>query len=92
MSTEEKKTWRNAEDAECALCWEIMEKPLMLPCKHSFCSKCMNKLVATGVLQLPMVRICIRIEYEMKWNEMKWNELNWIELNWKVKKNKNKMK
>ena len=53
---QEKKVWSKAEDAECAVCWELMEKPLMLPCNHAFCTKCMQRLVDTGVVQVPMVK------------------------------------
>ena len=62
----ENKTSRKAQDAECAVCWELMDEPLMLPCKHSFCTKCMKKLVATGVLQAPMVKKEIRIRNRIR--------------------------
>ena len=32
---------------DCAVCYERMENPKILPCHHSLCGKCVNKLIQT---------------------------------------------
>ena len=33
-----------AEDTECAVCFEEYDTPKLLPCTHTFCLKCLEKL------------------------------------------------
>ena len=33
-----------ADDTECAVCFEEFQTPKILPCNHTFCLKCLEKL------------------------------------------------
>ena len=46
------------EDLSCKICYEIYKKPKQLPCLHSFCVACLNRLAETravnGKIQCPL--------------------------------------
>ena len=46
------------EDLSCKICYEIYKKPKQLPCMHSFCVACLNRLAETravnGKIQCPL--------------------------------------
>ena len=33
------------EDFICSICLDIMENPVILPCSHKYCRKCMNDII-----------------------------------------------
>lgn len=35
----------NTEDLECSICYDLFEHPNILPCKHTFCYKCLTKII-----------------------------------------------
>ena len=48
------------EDLSCKICYEIYKKPKQLPCLHSFCVACLNRLAETravnGKIQCPLCK------------------------------------
>ena len=46
------------EDLSCTICYEVYKKPKQLPCLHSFCVACLNRLAETravnGKIQCPL--------------------------------------
>ena len=46
------------EDLSCKICYEVYKKPKQLPCLHSFCVACLNRLAETravnGKIQCPL--------------------------------------
>lgn len=34
-----------AKHMECGICWERFEEPKMLTCQHSYCKRCLERLV-----------------------------------------------
>ena len=40
--------------AECNICFEFMENPKILPCHHSFCGECVEKLKQRDSIKCPM--------------------------------------
>ena len=30
------------EEFQCAICWQLMYKPVTTPCGHTFCKKCLE--------------------------------------------------
>jgi hypothetical protein len=42
------------EQEECCICYEIMEKPVVLLCSHMFCSGCLLSAVDSGSKKCPM--------------------------------------
>ena len=45
----DRETNRAAETHKCLICLEAPVDPIELPCKHSFCRKCMEQLRKKGV-------------------------------------------
>ena len=39
---------------DCAICFEPMENPKILPCHHSFCGKCVDRLQQGDNIKCPM--------------------------------------
>ena len=39
---------------DCAICFEPMENPKILPCHHSFCGKCVENLIQGDNIKCPM--------------------------------------
>ena len=31
------------EEFQCAICWQLMYKPVTTPCGHTFCKKCLEQ-------------------------------------------------
>ena len=48
------------EDLSCKICYEVYKKPKQLPCLHSFCVACLNRLAETravnGKIQCPLCK------------------------------------
>ena len=48
------------EDLSCKICYEVYKKPKLLPCLHSFCVACLNRLAETravnGKIQCPLCK------------------------------------
>ena len=48
------------EDLPCKICYEVYKKPKQLPCLHSFCVVCLNRLAETravnGKIQCPLCK------------------------------------
>ena len=47
----DRETKKAAEAHKCVICLETPVDPIELPCKHSFCRKCMEQLREKGVSQ-----------------------------------------
>lgn len=35
-----------AEEFQCAICWQIMFRPVTTPCGHTFCKECLENALA----------------------------------------------
>ncbi|XP_041984826.1 RING finger protein nhl-1-like isoform X2 [Aricia agestis] len=47
---------------QCALCLEVLQKPKMLPCQHTFCYNCLKVYVADlPVIECPLCRTKIQV-------------------------------
>ncbi|ODN03493.1 hypothetical protein Ocin01_03164 [Orchesella cincta] len=44
------------EDVTCPICWSILYEPTTLPCKHSFCIKCLKRHVEEASIHCPCCR------------------------------------
>jgi hypothetical protein len=40
----------------CPICLDRFEEPKILPCHHSFCSKCINNVISNGQVDCPTCR------------------------------------
>ena len=56
-----------AKSLECAICLDTFEDPRMLRCQHSYCRKCLEKIVvrvgSTYKLTCPECREDIKVTY-----------------------------
>ena len=46
---------------DCAICFERMENPKILPCQHSFCGKCVDRLKNGRNIKCPMDNKVFRV-------------------------------
>ena len=53
------------EDLSCKICYETFKEPKQLPCLHSFCVACLNRLAETravnGKIQCPLCQIVVDV-------------------------------
>ena len=53
------------EDLSCKICYEVYKKPKQLPCLHSFCVACLNRLAETralnGKIQCPLCQMRVDV-------------------------------
>ncbi|XP_070574753.1 tripartite motif-containing 13-like [Ptychodera flava] len=50
-------------DLTCSICLELLESPVMLPCSHNFCRKCVKELVAHGDFKCPTCRSSVGLRH-----------------------------
>ena len=49
------------ELTECVICTEIFTDPQVLPCDHTFCKRCVNRLTQGGAVKCPNCnKVCLR--------------------------------
>eukprot|EP01132_Coremiostelium_polycephalum_P000656 gene656-811_t len=50
------------EELTCSICFEFYDKPLILPCSHSFCKKCIEQVAGNKtVLTCPLCRTQLKL-------------------------------
>ena len=49
--------------SECSVCFEVFVNPKLLPCRHSYCKKCIHRLArGSNYLQCPQCKRCCDID------------------------------
>ena len=64
-----KDSTKDADDGDCAICYDVLNKPITLPCKHRFCSSCLtrwrSKFTIDNTKTCPICRSKIPVTKEM---------------------------
>jgi len=49
------------EELTCPVCLELFADPLMLPCSHSMCKRCLDEMLNCRTLRSGIVTACLLV-------------------------------